>query len=107
VLTIVGFGMEHLNTQTKFLSFANEAVLPFYILHQTVLLSVGYFVTDWDIPNPLKFVIISLSSFILIVLIYECLIRRFNLMRVFFGMKSKTRTEKVKPPVPSRVGLYP
>jgi peptidoglycan/LPS O-acetylase OafA/YrhL len=87
VLAALGFGREHLNFSTPFLRYANEAVLPFYILHQTVLLCVGYFVVQWAIPDPLKWVIILLVSFPVIMVLYEFLVRRFNIMRFLFGMK--------------------
>ena len=87
VLAILGFGMKHLNFNTPVLGHANEAVLPFYILHQPVLLCVGYFVVQWAIPDLLKWVIIFPTSFVIIVTLYEFLVRRFNVMRVLFGMK--------------------
>ena len=62
-------------------------MLPFYILHQTVLLSVGYFVVQWAIPDLLKWVIIVPVSFAIIMALYEFVVRRFNVMRVLFGMK--------------------
>jgi glucan biosynthesis protein C len=85
-LTSFGFGMKHLNFKTPFLSYANEAVLPFYILHQTVLLSVGFFVTRWSIPDPLKWLVIAAGSFVLVMGLYEC-VRRVNVLRFLFGMK--------------------
>jgi glucans biosynthesis protein C len=87
VLAAMGFGMKYLNFSTPVLSYANEAVLPFYILHQTVLLSVGYFVVQWPIPDLFKWAIILLASLAIIMVIYEFLIRRFNVMRFLFGMK--------------------
>ena len=75
--------------------YANEAVLPFYILHQTVLLRIGYFVVQWDIPDLLKFLIISSSSFATIVVLYEYLVRRVNILRFLFGMKPKTELQIV------------
>ena len=87
VLAILGMGMQRLNFSTPLLSYANEAVLPFYILHQTVLLSVGYFVVQWPIPDLLKWAIILVASFTIIMAIYEFVVRRFNLMRFLFGMK--------------------
>jgi peptidoglycan/LPS O-acetylase OafA/YrhL len=87
VLAILGFGMKHLNYNTPILQRANEAVLPFYILHQPVLLCVGFFVVRWAIPGLLKWLIIMPTSFIIIVALYEFLVRRFNVMRVLFGMK--------------------
>jgi hypothetical protein len=71
LLAFLGFGMKYLNFSTPFLSYANEAVLPFYILHQTVLLSVGFFVVQWSIPVALRWLIIAVSSFVTIMLLYE------------------------------------
>lgn len=105
IVTIFGFGMKRLTFQSAFLSYANEAVLPFYILHQTVLLCVGYFVTRWDIPDLAKFILISLSSFAAIGVMYEFLIRRVNLLRVLFGMKPRTQTQSISSNVISRFGL--
>jgi peptidoglycan/LPS O-acetylase OafA/YrhL len=87
LFAILGFGMKHLNFSTPFLSYANEAVLPFYIFHQTVLLSVGYFVVQWAIPAGLMWLIILTASFAIIMLLYEFLVRRHNTLRFLFGMK--------------------
>jgi hypothetical protein len=84
--------MQYLTRDAPFLKYANEAVLPFYILHQTVLLLIGYFVVQWAIPDLAKWAIIFVSSFIAIMAIYEFLVRRYNVMRFLFGMKPQTRT---------------
>jgi peptidoglycan/LPS O-acetylase OafA/YrhL len=62
-------------------------VLPFYIWHQPVLLYVGFFVVQWAIPDLLKWAIIFTASFVIIVTLCEFVVRRFNVMRVLFGMK--------------------
>jgi peptidoglycan/LPS O-acetylase OafA/YrhL len=91
LLAILGFGMRHLSFSTPFLKYTNEAVLPFYILHQTVVLSLSYFVVQWAIPDGLKFMTILVGSLAASVGLYECLVRRSNLMRVLFGMRPKAR----------------
>jgi glucan biosynthesis protein C len=96
VLAILGFGIQHLTVNTPFLRYANEAVLPFYILHQTVIISIGFFVVRWAIPDLLKFVLIAASSFILIMMLYEFLVRRFNVMRFLFGMKLRPKAPAVQ-----------
>lgn len=105
IVAIFGFGMKRLDFRSAFLSYANAAVLPFYILHQTVLLCIGYYVTRWDIPDPAKFMLISLSSFAVIGVMYEFLIRRVIVLRVLFGMKPGMQTQSVKSNVISRSGL--
>jgi glucan biosynthesis protein C len=83
----LGFGMKHLGFSTPFLSYANEAVLPFYIMHQTVLLCVGFFVVQWAISAALMWLTIVTTSFAIIMLLYEYLVRRYNTLRFLFGMK--------------------
>lgn len=87
LLTVIGFGIKHLNFTNPFLKYANEAVLPFYILHQTVNVTVGFFVVQWVIPDLLKYVVILTVSFFTIMGLYEFGVRRFNPMRFLFGMK--------------------
>src|SRR3990172_7800426 len=64
LLAILGFGMKHLSFNTSFLKYGNEAVLPFYILHQTVIFPLAYFVVQWAVPDGLKFVLILTGSFL-------------------------------------------
>jgi glucan biosynthesis protein C len=100
ILAIWGFGMQHLNFSTPFLKYANQAVLPFYVMHQTVLLVVGYFVVGWAIPDLLKLGVISLSSLVIIVVGYEFLVRRSNLLRVLFGMRALRHAPQLTSPSP-------
>ena len=88
LFAILGFGMRYLAFDRPGLRYANEGVLPFFILHQTVLLVVGYFVVTWKIPDVLKWAIIFTSSFIIIIALYTLLIRKFELFRFLFGMKT-------------------
>jgi hypothetical protein len=96
VLAILGFSMKHLNFNRSVLTYANEAVLPFYILHQPVLLSVGYFVVQWTIPAAAKFIIIDTLSFVFIMALYEFVVRRVNLLRFLFGMKLHVTPARVQ-----------
>jgi peptidoglycan/LPS O-acetylase OafA/YrhL len=91
VLAILGFGMKRLNFSNHVLPYANEAVLPFYILHQPALLVIGYFVVQSAIPDFAKWIVIFVSSFIVIMALYEFLVRRVNILRFLFGMKPISR----------------
>jgi glucan biosynthesis protein C len=87
ILAILGFGMQHLNINWSRLPEANEAVLPFYVLHQSVLIIVGYFVVRWPLPDGVKWLIIAPVSLVIIAALYELLLRRSNVLRFLFGMK--------------------
>jgi hypothetical protein len=88
LFAILGFGMRFLAFDRPILRYTNEGVLPFYILHQTVLLGIGYFIMTWEIPDALKWVIVFTSSFIIIMTLYTLLVQKVELFRFLFGMKT-------------------
>jgi glucan biosynthesis protein C len=88
LFAIFGFGMRFLSFDRPLLRYANEGVLPFFILHQTVLLGIGYFIMIWEIHDFLKWTIVFTSSFLVIVALYTLLIRKLDLLRFLFGMKT-------------------
>ena len=71
--------------------YGNEAVLPFYLFHQTIILCVGWYVIRWDLGILFKLLIIAVVSFPLIMILYELFVRRFNIVRFFFGMRPKKK----------------
>ncbi len=106
LLAMLGFAMKQLTFSNRFLAYSNEAVLPFYILHHNVLLWVGFFVVGWAVSDLGKYLIIMLTSFVTCVLLYEYLVRRFNVLRVLFGMKPLRRSVRLRPavtPVPQSI----
>jgi peptidoglycan/LPS O-acetylase OafA/YrhL len=94
VVFMLSLGAKYLNFSNKVLAYANEAVLPFYLLHQTVILCVGWFVIGLAIGILPKYIIIAAVSFVLIMALYQLLIRPFNIVRFFFGMRPKKRPAK-------------
>jgi surface polysaccharide O-acyltransferase-like enzyme len=105
LLAIWGFSIRHLNFGTTALYLANEAVLPFYVLHQSVLIIVGFYVIQWPAPDLLKFAVIFVGSLIIIVGLYWFLIRPYNVMRFLFGMRPKRAVEpSPASPTPGVVG---
>jgi len=95
IIGLLGLGHRFLNFNNKFLAYANEAVLPFYILHHTVIYIIGYYVIQWDMNVGGKFLVISIASFTIIMAIYEMLIRHINLLRFLFGMKRIGLSNKI------------
>uniref|UniRef100_S0DDT0 Putative acyltransferase n=1 Tax=termite gut metagenome TaxID=433724 RepID=S0DDT0_9ZZZZ len=89
ILAIFGFAATCLNRPSKAISYANEAVYPFYILHQTVLIVLAYYLMDIDMAFWPKFSIMVVGTFGGCWLIYEFCIRRWSVMRLLFGMKRR------------------
>jgi len=89
IVFIIAMGMKYLDNESRYRKPLNEAVLPFYILHQTVLLLIGYFVVQWNWSNWPKFGFICASSLFIIAVIYIMGIKPFNIVRYAFGMSKK------------------
>ena len=68
-------------------SYTAEAVLPIYVLHQTVIVLLAFYVVEWSISATLKYVIICLVSLAVILFIYDVGVRRTRPTRFVFGMK--------------------
>ena len=84
------------NANSPYLQPLNEAVLPFYVLHQSILIYVGYVVVQWIIPALAKWLIIAPLSFAIIVGLIV-IIRRVNVLRFLFGMKPLPRSAQPAP----------
>lgn len=91
VLTILGYGRRWLNRPSRVLAYANEGIYPYYILHQTVIVVLAYYV----IPLPdgvfAKYLVLSVLSLLLTAALYEVFVRPFALTRFLFGMKPLPR----------------
>lgn len=99
ILTLFGYAAKYLNRNNPFLAYANQAVYPFYILHQTITVSLGYYVRDLDWGLGTKFLFLTAGTFVGSFVLYEFLIRRFNLLRPLFGLKSLPRRAQLQPRV--------
>jgi hypothetical protein len=95
LLCIIGFAIQYLRNENSFLGYSNEAGIAFYILHQPIIVSLAFFIVAWGLPDLLTFVAAALFSFMIIMILYEYGIRRFNFSRFLFGMKPvrSTRTD--------------
>ncbi len=91
VLTLLGYGQIHFNKPSLWLKKMNEAIYPFYILHQTAIVVFAYYIVQLELNIPLKIIILFISSFLAIVLIYRFMIYPFRITRVLFGMKNKPK----------------
>lgn len=89
VLALFGYAARYLNKPGNLLKYANEAVYPFYILHQTITISIGFYIMNLELGFWPKFLILLAGTFVGSLLIYEFGIRRWRWIRPLFGMKRK------------------
>jgi len=95
VMTLIGYGQYYLKRTPSWFTRVSEATYPVYILHQTVIIVIGYYMgkLPWGINT--KFWSVSLLTMVICILLYELVIRPFNVMRFLFGLKLKPQKSKV------------
>ena len=87
MMVIFGFSAKYLNREGKIIKYRNRAVYPFYILHQTITIIIGYYLINADLHNGVKFAIMLVGTFGISWLLYELVIRRVAVLKPLFGLK--------------------
>ena len=64
----------------------NEAVLPWYILHQTVIIVIAMWLTPLKLGGFVESILLIVCTFLTCGIGFE-IIKRFNILRFMFGMK--------------------
>jgi len=93
-LSALYLAMKYLNFSNKWLVYGNETIMPFYLLHQPVIILIAYFVVQWEAGIPVKLLVIVIGSLLITLGLVELLIRPFKPMRRLFGMKPRRETKK-------------
>lgn len=99
ILMLTGYAKKYLDKPRKALTYVNQAIYPFYILHQTIIVILAFYVVQVNESILSKYIFIVALTFVLSMFIYHILIRPYNIMRVLFGMKpvKKSAEIQVKP----------
>jgi peptidoglycan/LPS O-acetylase OafA/YrhL len=96
LVTFLGAAQRYLSLSNRFLQYANETVLPFYIFHQTVIIAIGFYVIQWHMGIMPKYLIISTASLLITVALCDLIVKRTNPTRFLFGMRPLTREQSQK-----------
>jgi len=99
ILALLAYGRRLLNFTNRFLKYFAEGAYPVYILHQTIIMAIAFFVVQWSLGVAAKYAIIVALSFAGTVLAYDILVRRTNVTRLLFGMKPRPKTVRDSVPI--------
>lgn len=86
ILAVVGYAAQYLNKPSPLLSYLNEAILPWYILHQTVIIVLAVSLNSYSLGAGLEASLVIIGTFSCCAFLYE-LIKRWRVTRFVFGMK--------------------
>ena len=90
VMFFVGLAAKKLNFDHKFIQPANTAILPIYILHQTLIVVFGYYIIQFNTSIFVKYLLIAGTAIPSSVMLY-LILKRFTLLRILFGLKTETK----------------
>lgn len=87
IIAIFGFGQAYLNRPSKTLTYMTQAIFPWYILHQTITVIVGYaLVTYFDLGLALESTLVIIGTIAGCAIMHEFVIRRVRILRPLFGL---------------------
>ena len=72
-------------------------MLPFYLLHEPVIVTLAWVIVRWHAPILVKYPLLVAASFTATLAIYELAVRRYRTTRLLFGMKTRQRTMDGQP----------
>ena len=86
LLAVLYLGIRWLNFPNRMQRYAEESVLPVYVIHHPVVLLIASFVVTWNLGVWPKFALILVSVAVLTLGIYEFGVRRWRATRLMFGL---------------------
>jgi peptidoglycan/LPS O-acetylase OafA/YrhL len=93
-LAVLYVGIRWLNRPSRVMSYAQESILPFYVIHHPVVITLASFAITWGLGVWPKFAVIVVTGYATTIAIYELAVRRWPLMRTIFGLGP------IRPPTP-------
>jgi glucans biosynthesis protein C len=91
LLVIFALADKKLSFSNKWLRCGSQASMPFYVLHQPVIVTLGFMIADADWSIQVKLVFLLTMAFVIIMAIYQFMISRISFIRILFGMKGKRK----------------
>lgn len=85
ILVLLVLGKKYLNQRTKFTEYFNKASYPFYLLHQSILVALAYYVVEVGGSVMIQALVVCVGSFGLTVLAYH-VIKRIPFVRRLAGI---------------------
>jgi len=94
---ILGWAKAYLNRPFRWLPWANEAVYPWYVLHQSLILLLAYWLLPLHLGPVLEPMLVLAGTVAGCALLHEFVIRRVRWLRPCFGLKPGTRAPAERP----------
>ncbi len=97
LLAVLYLGIRWLDFPSRIATYGEESILPVYVVHHPVVITIASFVVTWNLGVWAKFAFILATTFAVTLTIYEFGIRRWPPMRALFGLGPRRRRRAQEP----------
>lgn len=106
LLAVLYLGIRWLDFPNRVMDYLQRSILPFYVLHHPVVLTIASFVVTWNLGLWPKFGVLLVASYAITLGLYEFAVRRWSVTRALFGLKDhpgeSASSSTLKVPAPSQ-----
>ncbi len=95
ILMLLGFARRLMNVDSPARRYLTEAVFPFYIIHQTAIVVLGYHLTRLGLPVGVEAAILVLGTAVACFVGYE-IVKRVGVLRPVFGLKAEEKPKSLR-----------
>jgi len=88
IIAIFGFAGQYLNKESSIIKVRNEAVYPFYIFHQVITITIGFYLMTSPLSIHWKFIIMVAGTFSGAWILTE-IVKKIKPLRPLFGLKNR------------------
>ncbi|WP_300391352.1 acyltransferase family protein [Henriciella sp.] len=96
ILSLLALAQRYLNRPSRALTYMTGAVFPWYILHQTLIVMAGFWLTRQGLQAGTEFILLVIATIGGCALLHELVIRRVGRLRPWFGLKPKDAPRHVR-----------
>lgn len=94
IVALLGVAQRWLNRPGKRLAYLTEAIFPYYILHQTLIVVIGWSLLDAGLSAPVETTLVTGGTVAGCVIGYE-VVRRLGPVRLLFGLPTTVGKRRV------------
>jgi peptidoglycan/LPS O-acetylase OafA/YrhL len=102
LLSILAFGAVWLNRPWPWLAVANRAVYSWYILHQSLIVPLAYFLIAWNMPGPIEALGVLLGTVLGCALLVHGVVLRVRPLWPLFGVQAPAKPAIERDDAPGR-----
>jgi len=90
IAALLALAQQYLNRKSPILAYLTTAIFSFYILHQTIIVLAGVWLSGFGLPVAVEFILLVTITFSGCYGLYEFVIRRVAFLRPLFGVVLKS-----------------